>query len=291
VSLTIERVVQSGAATVRPILFHDGCGEWRTFVGGGAGAFGSVGTFTLGGPGQGVAVGQTATLRLGSTLPAPRPWRVLATLELRLRDADGVAWALRWDESGDTFTVTDTRVPALFALAGPRTQDSGPTGQSVTLTLPLQVLTGAAGRTFRLEVRATDDTGAVQGFESAGELTVLAAASAPAPPPSGPAVESAPPVKEEPEESRRLTEQERWQQSRTNAGSREDERIEGDVLAVDCTARPPTITIGNRDGEVTVELRGEAAGDCGRIRPGQYLEADGEKVHEQRFLADRISAE
>lgn len=39
VSLIIQRVVQSGSATVNPILFNDGCGEWRTFVGGGPNAF------------------------------------------------------------------------------------------------------------------------------------------------------------------------------------------------------------------------------------------------------------
>jgi hypothetical protein len=30
---------------------------------------------------------------------------------------------------------------------------------------------------------------------------------------------------------------------------------------------------------------------CLQIRPGQYLEGRGEKVHEQRFVADQISAE
>ena len=39
VSFNIQRVVQSGGATVNPIRFHDQCGEWRTFVGGGSGAF------------------------------------------------------------------------------------------------------------------------------------------------------------------------------------------------------------------------------------------------------------
>jgi hypothetical protein len=39
VTLSIQRVVQSGGATVRPMLFHDGCGAWSTFVGGGERAF------------------------------------------------------------------------------------------------------------------------------------------------------------------------------------------------------------------------------------------------------------
>ena len=39
VSLTIQRVVQSGGATVAPIHVYDDCGEWQTFIGGGANAF------------------------------------------------------------------------------------------------------------------------------------------------------------------------------------------------------------------------------------------------------------
>lgn len=39
VSLTIQRVAQVGGATVSPIRFYDGCGEWQTFVGGGSNAF------------------------------------------------------------------------------------------------------------------------------------------------------------------------------------------------------------------------------------------------------------
>lgn len=39
VTLTIQRVVPSGGATVNPIHFVDGCGDWITFVGGGPGRF------------------------------------------------------------------------------------------------------------------------------------------------------------------------------------------------------------------------------------------------------------
>jgi len=39
VTFTIQRVVPSGAAAVGPIFFYDGCGEWKTFVGGGPDAF------------------------------------------------------------------------------------------------------------------------------------------------------------------------------------------------------------------------------------------------------------
>jgi len=39
VSFNIERVVQSGGATVSPIRLFDTCGEWTTLVGGGSEAF------------------------------------------------------------------------------------------------------------------------------------------------------------------------------------------------------------------------------------------------------------
>ena len=39
VSLTIERNTSRGGATVSPVHFVDGCGDWRTFIGGGPDAF------------------------------------------------------------------------------------------------------------------------------------------------------------------------------------------------------------------------------------------------------------
>ena len=38
VSLTIQRLAPTGGAMVNPVRFYDGCGEWRTFVGGGPNA-------------------------------------------------------------------------------------------------------------------------------------------------------------------------------------------------------------------------------------------------------------
>lgn len=39
VTATVSRVIPSGGATVNPVLLHDGCGMWQTFVGGGPHAF------------------------------------------------------------------------------------------------------------------------------------------------------------------------------------------------------------------------------------------------------------
>ncbi|MFN8522291.1 MAG: hypothetical protein U0821_04205 [Chloroflexota bacterium] len=69
--------------------------------------------------------------------------------------------------------------------------------------------------------------------------------------------------------------------------NRDDVSVEGDVVEVHPEAAPPYAVIGNRDGLVTVVLR--CGSQCPTIRVGDYLEADGEKIHEQRFEATEIS--
>jgi hypothetical protein len=49
---------------------------------------------------------------------------------------------------------------------------SGPTGPSVTLSLALKFKPEAAGRTFAVEMKATDDFGGVQGWDPVGSITV-----------------------------------------------------------------------------------------------------------------------
>jgi hypothetical protein len=84
-----------------------------------------VGTFALEPANARLEAGDTLALGISWTLPEPRVWRDLRSLELRLRDADGVAWALRWDEPSDAFVTTDVRSPSPVSLAGPRTQAAG----------------------------------------------------------------------------------------------------------------------------------------------------------------------
>jgi hypothetical protein len=229
-----------------------------------------------------VATGQTATTQVEWTLPAPRRWRELASLDLRLTDADGVAWGVRWTEIGDTFTVTDTRTPGLFKLAGPHTQGSGPTGPSVALTLPLQVLPAAAGRTFSVEVRATDDAGAVQGFEPAGSLTVLPAVGAPA-------VEVPPGEADHVDKPPKRHEDEHTQHTHPDSIDRDDTHVEGNVVAIDLDAHPTTITIADRDGTVVLRLHGDAT--TVMVKVGDYVTAEGEKVTEQLYEIDDLSVE
>ncbi len=85
---------------------------------------------------------------------------------------------------------------------------------------------------------------------------------------------------------RRLTEEQRQQRERTNAGNRADVTTEGNVVEVHLDAAPPYVVIGMRDGNQVVRL--SCGGDCPDIRVGDYLEADGEKEHEQLFNADSI---
>ncbi|MFN8526940.1 MAG: CSLREA domain-containing protein [Chloroflexota bacterium] len=87
---------------------------------------------------------------------------------------------------------------------------------------------------------------------------------------------------------RRLTEQGKLQRARTNRGSQEDERAEGNALAVDTAAQPTIVTIANRDGLVTIVLL--CRDGCDTVHVGDYVEVDGWKEHEALFYADRLTA-
>ena len=88
---------------------------------------------------------------------------------------------------------------------------------------------------------------------------------------------------------RRETEEERQQRERTNRGNKADVHTEGNVTAVACDAPWPSVTIANRDGLVQVRLVKGAQQQCSAIQVGDYLEVDGEKVHEQLFDAEDIT--
>jgi hypothetical protein len=87
----------------------------------------------------------------------------------------------------------------------------------------------------------------------------------------------------------KLTEEQRRQKQRTNTGGLDDAHTEGDVVDVSGLAGdPPSVVIANRDGLVTVVLLGEAKRVAPSIRVGQYLQAEGEKVHEHLFEAHEV---
>jgi hypothetical protein len=124
-------------------------------------------------------------------------WRSLDTLELRLLDGAEVILWVRFAEAADppgslgTFSLVNERTgqegPRFAPGSRNRLQTNaatvyldgsaahGPPGSTVGLTLELSFKPQAAGRSYAVEVLATDDAGAGTGFVEAGTLTVLPA--------------------------------------------------------------------------------------------------------------------
>jgi hypothetical protein len=97
-----------------------------------------------------------------------------------------------------------------------------------------------------------------------------------------------PPQTENKEDSPKpKTEEQRQQEQRTNRSNRNDVTTEGNVLEVVADAQGLTIVIGNVDGPVTVLLRCGAR--CPTIHVGNYVEVDGEKIHEQLYEAESVT--
>jgi uncharacterized repeat protein (TIGR01451 family)/CSLREA domain-containing protein len=150
-----------------------------------------LGTLTLTPAESVVRPGDRTRYALTWTVPAPRGWRSLATLELLVRDDAETALWLRFREvagAPGVFAVVDPRTgregPA-FAPGRPgrlETEDAtldlaqtaveGPPGQRVTLSFPLAFKPHAAGHVFDVLVAATDDAGETQGFHRAGSVAV-----------------------------------------------------------------------------------------------------------------------
>jgi hypothetical protein len=164
-----------------------------------------------------------------------------------------------------------------LGLAVTRTIGSGPTGPGVTLELPLHIAESLAGRLLCPEVAAEGDAGAQDAFTPAGTLAVAGLGGAP-PPAASSGTVSAKPPDDDSGATRRLTEEQRQQRRRSNRSGLDDTRIEGDVVAVDTQARPPTITIASRDGEVTLRLQDDAREQADDVRVGDYVRAEGEKT-------------
>jgi hypothetical protein len=73
----------------------------------------------------------------------------------------------------------------------------------------------------------------------------------------------------------------------TNRGNKDDVYTEGNVTELHLDAEPSYVLVGNRDGDVKVVLL--CRDQCPTIRVGDYLEADGEKQHEQIFEATEVT--
>lgn len=113
------------------------------------------------------------------------------------------------------------------------------------------------------------------------------------------------PNNDDEDEKRKLTEEQKRQRERTNTGSLDDIGTEGNVVGVRCdlsapvptvqrgfVAAPndaPYVLIAMRDGVQQVRLLHDAKSQCGSVQVGDYIQVDGEKVHEQLFDADDMS--
>jgi hypothetical protein len=154
---------------------------------------GATGAFEVSPGDAAVAVGDRLDYAFSWTVPDPLNWHDLETLHLRLRDADGTALWVRFDEASQTFRTFHEAAGkflrgeaagsrrrletplAVVHLAESAVLGSGPTGPSVALRLSLSFKPRAAGRTFLVEVAATGDLGQQDAFAPAGFLTVTPA--------------------------------------------------------------------------------------------------------------------
>jgi hypothetical protein len=124
-------------------------------------------------------------------------WRSLDTLELRLVNGAEVILRVRFAEAADppgsvgTFSLVKERTGREGRSFAPGSRNRleteaatvyldgsaahGPPGSTVGLTLELSFKPQAGGRSYAVEVLATEDAGAETGFVAAGTLTVLPA--------------------------------------------------------------------------------------------------------------------
>ena len=148
--------------------------------------------------------------------------------------------------------------------------------------------------------------------------TFVTPAATPAPPPVGGGTSGvlattvtpvpSPEVKrnDDDDDDRKPTETQRRQKERTNAAGLDEYRTEGNVVGVRCSGGDPVpgviagpvsfdpndvpyALIATRDGLQQVQLRHGTEKACGSIAVGDYLEADGQKDHEFRFIAEDVS--
>jgi subtilisin-like proprotein convertase family protein len=171
-----------------------------------------------------------------------------------------------------TQIVAGTYRPGNFGANDPFSAPapSGPYGET------LSVFNGTApGGIWQLYIVDDDnvDSGVLSGGWSLSIETTETTATAP------------PPDKED--APRWKTEEQRQQERHTNTSNRSDVVTEGNVLSVESGPDGLVITIGNVDGPVTIVLR--CGSSCPTVRPGDYVEVDGEKIHEFLYEADGIN--
>jgi hypothetical protein len=147
-----------------------------------------VGTFKLAPTSAKAHAGNTITYTFSWTVPKPRGWRSLRNVDLRLRDAKGsTAISLGWSQATDMLSLVNANERPTGRAQQPGTSGSlrgslaslslrgasvATGGRAVRLRLPVTLTRRTAGRTFRVEVAATDHNGHKTPWNVAGVLTI-----------------------------------------------------------------------------------------------------------------------
>jgi hypothetical protein len=146
-----------------------------------------VGTFKVVPANATAHPGKAIVYTFSWTVPKPRGWKSLHDVDVQLRDKKGSAIALGWNQATNALTLVSSSRRLIGSGRQPGTSGSlrgslatlsvrGTSvttgGQTVRLKLPLTLLSNTAGRTFRVEVAASDDSGRKTPWNVAGVLKV-----------------------------------------------------------------------------------------------------------------------
>jgi hypothetical protein len=135
--------------------------------------------------------GRAVTVDVRWSVPAPRSWRDLLSLELRARDGTNTLFHVRWEEEGNTLALAGRgrggygvargpdragvlRAPGVkLLLAGSDVVTEGLAGPSVTLRLLLRLKPPRRVRTLTFDAIATNDAGEQQVAPEVATVAVL----------------------------------------------------------------------------------------------------------------------
>ena len=149
-----------------------------------------TGTFELEPAEAAVAVDERLRYELTWTVPAPRNWHDLKSVDLRVGDGRSHVLWVRFFETNNTVALFDPvtgrfgahtalgvdgrleNSTAVLHLKESAVTGSGPTGPSVTLALVVSFKAPAAGRDYMVQAAATADNGDHDRFVKAGLLSV-----------------------------------------------------------------------------------------------------------------------
>lgn len=274
--------------------FNTGIAPFAANFGGRAGCPGGV--FGLIPDAATVAPGDTLMYRLVSVTSTN--WQDLQYLDLRIRDAAGnVLVILRWVQGTDEYQLIDPATGAVLArgaaggngildsryvtliLSNSYSENTGPAGEAVGLNVTARFKELAPDRVYAIDVGSKLDAAAPTPYELGSLLFVVS------PPVNSPGDDD----DDDARAHHKPTEEQIQQRERSNRSNLDDYRTEGNAVEASCDGDMPTVTIANRDGHVVLRLLREAKQSCSLVKPGDYVEAIGEKQHELLYDVDQMT--